>query len=112
MTGQRFRFGLEGEYLLVEQETYRPLWLPDLSFQRLNGLLEGIAFEPLLDGLTLDGLELDPPHRRLTPHYVEGYPLPDSTLRIQSRKGWGSSPPSRTPFPAAGRRNPRSAASF
>jgi carboxylate-amine ligase len=75
-----FRFGLEGEYLLVDRETFRPLWHTDLAFEPLNHVLEQIDFEPLLDGVTLEGLELDPPHRRLMPFYVEGYGLPDAEL--------------------------------
>jgi carboxylate-amine ligase len=75
-----YRFGLEGEYLLVETDSFRPLWHPDLRFQRLNQMLEGIDFAPLLDGLPLDGLELDPPHRKLMPYYVEGYGVPDTGL--------------------------------
>lgn len=80
MSGIGYRFGLEGEYLLVEVDTYRPLWLHDLKFEHLNALLERIEFEPLLDGLTLDGLELDPPHRKLMPYYVEGYGMADPDL--------------------------------
>src|SRR5437868_9286691 len=76
----KLRFGLEGEYLLVEADTFRPLWHPELKFGRLNALLEGIRFEQLLEGLTLEGLELDAPHRRLMPYYVEGYGLPDAGL--------------------------------
>lgn len=74
------RFGLEGEYLLAEAATFRPLWHPDVSFHRLNAILEAIPYESLLQGLSLDGLELDPPHRRLLPYYVEGYGLPDAEL--------------------------------
>jgi len=70
---------LEGEYLLVDA-SFRPLWHNDLAFDHLNTLLESIRFEPLLDGLTLDGLELDPPHRKLMPYYVEGYALADPEL--------------------------------
>lgn len=80
MAAQGLRFGLEGEYLLVDVETFRPLWHHDLTFQHLNGLLETIVYEPLLDGLTLEGLELDPPHRTLMPYYVEGYGLADADL--------------------------------
>lgn len=74
------RWGLEGEYLLVEAGTFRPLWHPDLTFDRVNALLEAIDFGPLLGGLGMDGLELDPPHRKLMPFYVEGYGLPDAEL--------------------------------
>jgi carboxylate-amine ligase len=75
-----YRFGLEGEYLLVEAGSFRPLWHPDLRFQKLNSVLEAIDFEPLLNGLTIDGLELDPPHKKLMPYYVEGYHIPDPDL--------------------------------
>lgn len=77
MAAHGFRFGLEGEYLLVEQDSFQPLWHPDLSFAHLNSILESIRFQPLIRGLSLDGLELDRPHRRLMPYYVEGYGMPD-----------------------------------
>jgi hypothetical protein len=80
MPNNDYRYGLEGEYLLVEAATFRPLWHQDLTFARLNGLLESIDFGPLLEGLPLDGLELDPPHRKLMPYYVEGYAMADSQL--------------------------------
>jgi Glutamate-cysteine ligase family 2(GCS2) len=80
MSAGGYRFGLEGEYLLVEASSFRPLWHDDLTFCRLNALLESIHFEPLLEGLTLDGLELDAPHTKLMPFYVEGYGLPDAGL--------------------------------
>jgi hypothetical protein len=80
MAATGLRFGLEGEYLLVEADTFRPLWHPEVTFQTLNALLEGIPFEPLLHGLSLDGLELDAPHRKLMPYYVEGYGLADAGL--------------------------------
>src|SRR5262249_48591609 len=60
--------------------TYRPLWLDTLTFEPLNRLLESIDFEPYLEGLSLDGLELDPPHRKLMPYYVEGYLVADEGL--------------------------------
>jgi carboxylate-amine ligase len=75
-----YRFGLEGEYLLVEASSFRPLWHDDLAFDHLNALLESIRFEPLVEGLPLDGLELDPPHSKLMPYYVEGYALGNPEL--------------------------------
>jgi carboxylate-amine ligase len=73
-TGPGFRFGLETEYLLVDAETYRPLWHPDLSFGTLNAALEAI---PIGDLPSLRGLEVEPPHRKAMPFVVEGYHLPD-----------------------------------
>jgi carboxylate-amine ligase len=83
MGAEGYRFGLEGEYLLVEASSFHPLWHDDVTFSRLNALLELIDFEPFLEGLPLDGLELDPPHRKLMPYYVEGYPLADAELTTQ-----------------------------
>ena len=34
--GRGFHFGIEAEYLLVDAETFRPLWHPDLTFEELN----------------------------------------------------------------------------
>ncbi len=72
--GSGFRFGIEAEYLLVEAQTYRPLWHSDLTFAELNEALEAIAIDDLPP---LDGLELEPPHRRCMPYVVEGYHVPD-----------------------------------
>ncbi|MEI7687567.1 MAG: hypothetical protein WCL32_21375, partial [Planctomycetota bacterium] len=80
MMEPKFRYGLEGEYMLVEADSFRPLWLHDLSFDRVNRLLERIDYEPAIEGLTLAGLELDPPHKKLMPYYVEGYALADEGL--------------------------------
>lgn len=76
----RYRYGLEAEYMLGERGTFRPLWFDDLTFEQLNTLLESIDYVPLLEGLTLDGLELDPPHRKLMPYYVEGYAIANAEL--------------------------------
>src|SRR5262249_25558056 len=64
-------------FVLVEAETCRPLWYPDLSFEELNAALETIAVDDLPD---LDGLDLEPPHRKLMPFAVEGYHVPDPEL--------------------------------
>jgi carboxylate-amine ligase len=75
--GRGFHFGLEAEYLLVDAETFRPLWHRDLSFRELNGALEGIDVADVPD---LDGLDLEPPHRKAMPFAVEGYHVPDPEL--------------------------------
>jgi carboxylate-amine ligase len=72
--GTGFHFGLEAEFLLVDAQTFRPLWHPDLKFAELNRILEAIP----CDGLPpLDGLKVEPPHRKPMPFVVEGYHLPD-----------------------------------
>lgn len=75
--GQGFHFGIEAEYLLVESETFEPLWRHDLEFESLNAVLETIPFADLPP---LDGLELEPPHRKLMPFVVEGYHLPSPEM--------------------------------
>lgn len=69
-----FGFGLEAEYLLVEAETFRPLSYHELRFGVLNAALESIAVDDLGP---LDGLPVQPPHRRIMPYGVEGYHWPD-----------------------------------
>ena len=72
-----FRFGIEAEYMLVGAADWRPLWYRDVSFATLNEALESIPFDDLPP---LDGLELEPPHRKLMPYVVEGYHVPDPDM--------------------------------
>ena len=37
--GRGFHFGIEAEYLLVDAETFRPLWHLDLEYEGLNAAL-------------------------------------------------------------------------
>jgi len=71
-----FKFGIEAEFALVEQNSFRPLWYRDVTFQRLNTILESI---PVSD-LGMDGLKIEPPHRKQMPYVVEGYHLPDAEM--------------------------------
>src|SRR5262249_36137963 len=84
--GRGFHFGIEAEYLLVDAETFRPLWHHDLEFEALNAAMEAI---PVGDLPPLDGLELELPHRKLMPFVVEGYhlPAPELTPRDLLPKG-------------------------
>ncbi len=70
----RFRFGLEAEYLLVDAATFRPLSFREMSFRALNEVLESISVGDLPPP---HGLELIRPHGRLMHYYVEGYHVPD-----------------------------------
>jgi hypothetical protein len=72
-----FHFGIEAEYLLVDADTFRPLWHHDLTFEELNAALETISVDDLP---SLDGLELEPPHTKLMPFVVEGYHLPSPEM--------------------------------
>jgi carboxylate-amine ligase len=74
---RQFAFGLETEYLLVDADSFRPLWHRDLTFDSLNRVLEAIGVGDLPP---LDGLELESPHRKLMPYVVEGYHVPDPDM--------------------------------
>jgi carboxylate-amine ligase len=63
--------------MLVDADTFEPLWHQELDFETLNAALESIAFDDLPP---LDGLELEPPHRKLMPFVVEGYHLPSPEM--------------------------------
>jgi carboxylate-amine ligase len=70
---EHFRFGIEAEYVLVDSQSFAPLWYQDLDFHRLNAILESVDVSGCPP---LDGLKLDPPHRKRMPFAVEGYHLP------------------------------------
>ena len=74
---QGFRFGIEAEFLLVDASTFEPLWYRDLKFAELNAALEAI---PQDDLPPLEGLDLEPPHRKRMCYVVEGYHVPDPDL--------------------------------
>lgn len=84
MTG--FRFGIEAEYLLVDANTFEPLWHQQLDFATLNRALEEIP----LDGIpSLEGLDLEPPHKKLMPFVVEGYHVPNENFDMVDIKPKG-----------------------
>lgn len=72
-----FHFGLEAEFMLVDADSFRPLWHKDLSFVELNETLESIGLDDLPP---LDGLDLEPPHGKQMPFVVEGYHVPDPDM--------------------------------
>lgn len=72
-----FRFGLEAEFLLVDADSCRPLWHPELRFEELNLILEGID----VSDFDQEGLDLIPLHRKRMPFVVEGYQLPGPDLK-------------------------------
>jgi hypothetical protein len=76
---ESFQFGLEAEFLLVD-ENFKPLWHQDLSFEKLNELLEGIPFEDIKGRFDL--FHLEAPAKKLMPFVVEGYHLPDKDFNM------------------------------
>lgn len=77
---QKFKFGLESEYLVVHKDDFAPLWHQDLDFETLNGIFEGISLEGIP---SCEGLDLEPPQKKLMPFVVEGYHLPDMTMQAK-----------------------------
>ncbi len=75
----KFRFGLEAEFMLASLKDFRPLWYKDVSFQTLDSIFEGISLEGLP---SLKGLAQEPPHKKLMPFIVEGYGIPDENFNI------------------------------
>jgi hypothetical protein len=71
-----FGFGLETEFLLVDAESFRPLWHHHLKFNVLNDALESIP----IGEFSCEGLKTEPPHRKGGLYVVEGYHLPDPDM--------------------------------
>lgn len=69
-----FKFGLEAEFLIANKNSWAPLWHRDLTFGKINALLEDIPIEDFGD---LSHLRLEAPHAKVMPYVVEGYHIPD-----------------------------------
>ena len=72
-----FGFGIEGEFLLLNAATGRPLRLEELDFQQLRRLVDGIP----ADDISSDGLNIKPLHVKACPFLIEGYYLTDSDMK-------------------------------
>ena len=79
--GHKFQFGLEAEFFLANSETFDPLWYKDLTFKKLNGILENIPFEDV--GGRLDLLSLEEPSTKVGPYVIEGYHVTDKDFKIK-----------------------------
>ena len=75
-----FTFGLEAEFLLVDSDSFRPLWHPDLDFRELHDLVAEIPFSDLAGDFSC--LKLEAPHRRASPFVVEGYHVPNHRFEM------------------------------
>ncbi|MFM8315253.1 MAG: hypothetical protein ACKOA8_13285 [Deltaproteobacteria bacterium] len=73
-----FQFGIEAEFMLVNKDSYQPLWHRDLTFESLNKALESATTS---QNISLEGLELESPHTLLMPFAVEGYSLVDQDFK-------------------------------
>lgn len=79
MDNSQFKFGIESEYLLVNANTYEPMWYKDITFNQLHDLLATISLTNIPD---LTGLRLEAPHRKLMPYVVEGYGIVDEEFNV------------------------------
>jgi len=75
----KFRFGLEAEFMLADSNTFRPLWYKDVTFKTLDNIFTGLSLEGIP---SLEGLSEEPPHSKLMPFIVEGYGVPDENMEI------------------------------
>jgi len=75
----KFRFGLEAEFMLADNRSFQPLWYKDVSFKKLDDIFTSISLEGIP---SLDGLSAEPPHKKLMPFIVEGYGIPDQDMNI------------------------------
>lgn len=80
MNDNKFRFGLEAEFMLASTSDYRPLWYKDVSFKTLDDIFESISLEGIP---SLVGLAEEAPHKKLMPFIVEGYGIPDENFVIK-----------------------------
>lgn len=74
---EKFGFGLEAEYLLIDKKTGRPLFCEDLNANDLLNMVEGI---PVSD-IGIDGFNIKPLHRKAIPYLIEGYYLTDDNMK-------------------------------
>lgn len=77
-----FKFGLEAEFLVVQADTFAPLWHDQLDFFLLHDALAAIKTDDLPG--TLVGLDSEPAHRTVMPYVIEGYHMPAEGL-LQER---------------------------
>ena len=67
-----FKYGVEVEYLILDAETYKPLWFEELNFKKLYSIIEDIS----LDGIpSMEGIDPEDAHDKILPYVIEGYHL-------------------------------------
>jgi hypothetical protein len=73
---EKFGFGIEAEFLLLDKLSHRPLFHGDLNFEQLLDTLDNIA----VADFSSDGFNIKPLHRKASPYLVEGYYLTDDEM--------------------------------
>lgn len=75
-----FNFGLEGEFLIVNKETKKPLWHKDFTFKELNSFIHSIDFRDVEGDFS--SLEIEHPMTAMSPFVIEGYHMPDENFNM------------------------------
>lgn len=77
MQTNEFGFGIEAEFLLVDNQSYKPLSYRTLDFQTLLELVDSI---PTAD-CSRNGFNKKPLHNLISPYLIEGYTLTDPEMK-------------------------------
>lgn len=77
MLSKHFKFGLEAEFLLVDNKTFKPYSHLDLDFAHLLKLVDSID----TSDCSCEGFNLKPLHNKITPYLIEGYTHTDEAMR-------------------------------
>jgi hypothetical protein len=75
-----FGFGIEAEFLLVENVSFKPLWFDQLKFDELLALVESIDSEPM----SRAGFNQKPLHNGCGHYLIEGYTVTDKDFVAQT----------------------------
>ncbi|MDR3613545.1 MAG: hypothetical protein P4L53_08260 [Candidatus Obscuribacterales bacterium] len=75
-----FGFGIEAEFLLVENDSFKPLWFEQLKFDELLALVESIDVQPMSQA----GFNQKPLHNSCGHYLIEGYTITDSDFVAQT----------------------------
>ncbi|MEC8624682.1 MAG: glutamate-cysteine ligase family protein [Bdellovibrionota bacterium] len=78
---ESFQFGLEAEFFLADIKTWKPLWYKDLTFKKLNSILEKIPFKDV--GGRVDLFSLEEPSKKISPYVIEGYHVVDKDYKVK-----------------------------
>ena len=75
-----FGFGIEAEFLLVEKESFKPLWFEQLDFPKLLALVDSIDSSAISQA----GFNQKPLHNSIGHYLIEGYTVTDSDFNAQT----------------------------
>lgn len=77
MQNKDFGFGIEAEFLLVDNSSYKPFGYRDLDFETLLNIVDDIQ----TDDFSREGFNKKPLHNQISPYLIEGYTLTDADMK-------------------------------